>query len=85
MGSFLDGFGEIIKNGADAYGNILQARAQADAARIQAYGGHGGGTYGVNGFGQPEYGIDAAPVSATLPAWVLVAGAAALVFVLARR
>ena len=83
--AFLDGFAEIVKNGADAYGNILQARANADAVRIQAYGGHGGGSYGVNAYGDPEYGIDSAPISATMPAWVLIAGAGLLVFVLARR
>ena len=82
--NFWDGVGSLLRNGADAYGNILQARATAEAAR-NMYGGHGGGFYGVDANGMPESYVNAPDVSARVPAWLLLAGVAGLVFVLARR
>lgn len=82
--NFFDGIGQLFRSGADAYGAVMVARAQASAA-ANTYGGHGGGQYGVNADGEPEYFVDSPNVSASVPGYVILAGVAVLVYVLARR
>jgi hypothetical protein len=79
---FFDKLGDLFVKGADAYGQIQVIKAQA---RANSYGGHGGGDYGTNAYGDSEYYVDAPNVNASIPAWAILAGVGALVFVLARR
>lgn len=90
--TFFDGVEALLRQGVDAYGNIMLARAQAEAAR-NTYGGHGGGAgyWETNAYGAPEWvsndgsAIDAPPVRATIPTWALVVAVGAVVYLVARR
>lgn len=81
MASASDFFDAAIK-GLDAYGNFRLRQAEI---KNNYYGGHGvGGYVDANGYAD-DLSVNAQPIRAAIPAWMLLAGTAVLVFVLARR
>jgi hypothetical protein len=81
MANASDFFDAAIK-GLDAYGNFRLRQAEI---KNNYYGGHGMGGY-VDANGYPDdMTANAQDKSMAVPAWMLLAGAAVLVFVLARR